>query len=202
MSSAIELSHVMKGYKRGREQVEVLNGLNLAIAAGDFLALMGPSGSGKTTLLNLIGGLDRPDAGEIQVGGRRMDRLSGGELADWRARHIGFIFQFYNLMPMLTAARNIELPLLLTPLSRDERHKRIATVLDIVGLGARALHKPPQLSGGEQQRVAIARALVADPRHPGLRRADRRSGPAHRRRHSGPAAASQPARQDHRDGDA
>jgi putative ABC transport system ATP-binding protein len=163
MSSAIELSNVVKGYKRGREKVEVLNGLNLAIAAGNFLALMGPSGSGKTTLLNLIGGLDRPDAGEIRVGGRRIDQLSGGELADWRARHIGFIFQFYNLMPMLTAARNIELPLLLTPLSRDERHKRIATVLDIVGLSARALHKPPQMSGGEQQRVAIAPALVADP---------------------------------------
>ena len=163
MSSSIELSNVVKGYKRGRERVEVLNGLNLSIAAGDFLALMGPSGSGKTTLLNLIGGLDRPDAGEIRVAGQRIDQLSGGELADWRARHIGFVFQFYNLMPMLTAARNIELPLLLTPFGRDERRRRIATVLDIVGLGARAGHKPPQLSGGEQQRVAIARALVADP---------------------------------------
>jgi putative ABC transport system ATP-binding protein len=163
MSSGIEIRNIEKSYKRGRQRVEVLKGLNLAIAAGDFLALMGPSGSGKTTLLNLIGGLDRPDRGEMWVAGTRIDRLSSGELAEWRARHIGFIFQFYNLMPMLTAARNIELPLLLTPLGRDERRKRIATVLDIVGLGARAGHKPSQMSGGEQQRVAIARALVADP---------------------------------------
>ncbi|HWY63088.1 MAG TPA: ABC transporter ATP-binding protein [Rhizomicrobium sp.] len=163
MSSGIELRNVVKTYGRGRARVEVLNGLTLAIAAGDFLALMGPSGSGKTTLLNLIGGLNRPDKGEVWAAATRINQLSGGELADWRARHIGFIFQFYNLMPMLTAARNIELPLLLTPLGRDERRKRIATVLDIVGLSARAAHKPSQLSGGEQQRVAIARALVADP---------------------------------------
>jgi putative ABC transport system ATP-binding protein len=163
MSSGIEIRNIEKSYKRGHQRVEVLKGLNLAIAAGDFLALMGPSGSGKTTLLNLIGGLDRPDRGEMWVAGTRIDRLSSGELAEWRAQHIGFIFQFYNLMPMLTAARNIELPLLLTPLRRDERRQRIATVLDIVGLGARAGHKPSQMSGGEQQRVAIARALVADP---------------------------------------
>jgi putative ABC transport system ATP-binding protein len=163
MSSGIELRNVVKTYSRGRARVEVLKELNLAIAAGDFLALMGPSGSGKTTLLNLIGGLDRPDKGQVWAAGTRIDQLSGSQLADWRARHIGFIFQFYNLMPMLTATRNIELPLLLTPLGRDERRNRIATVLDIVGLGTRATHKPSQLSGGEQQRIAIARALVADP---------------------------------------
>jgi putative ABC transport system ATP-binding protein len=163
MSSGIELRNIEKGYKRGHEKVEILKGLNLAVPAGDFLALMGPSGSGKTTLLNLIGGLDRPDQGEIWAAGKRIDQLSSSELAEWRARHIGFIFQFYNLMPMLTAARNVELPLLLTPLNRDERRRRIATVLDIVGLGARARHRSSQLSGGEQQRIAIARALVADP---------------------------------------
>jgi putative ABC transport system ATP-binding protein len=163
MAAKISLQEVVKRYHRGSETLEVLHHLNLDVEAGDFLALMGPSGSGKTTLLNLIGGLDRADEGSILVDGKRIDRLSGNELADWRARHVGVVFQFYNLMPMLTAARNVELPLLLTPLGRDERRVRVAAVLDIVGLSARALHKPPQLSGGEQQRVAIARALVADP---------------------------------------
>jgi putative ABC transport system ATP-binding protein len=163
MTAKIALEKVVKRYRRGSEKLEVLHQLDLTVEAGDFLALMGPSGSGKTTLLNLIGGLDRPDEGSVTVNGNRIDWLSGGELADWRATHVGFVFQFYNLMPMLTAARNVELPLLLTNLSSGERRQRVATVLDIVGLSARAGHKPAQLSGGEQQRVAIARALVADP---------------------------------------
>jgi putative ABC transport system ATP-binding protein len=143
--------------------VEVLHGLNLEIPQGEFLALMGPSGSGKTTLLNLIGGLDRPTSGEVDVAGERIDRLSGGALARWRARHVGFVFQFYNLMPMLSAERNIELPLLLTSLSSAERKRNVNAALEIVGLADRARHKPSELSGGQQQRVAIARALVADP---------------------------------------
>jgi len=163
MTSDIVLKNVVKRYRRGREQIEVLHHLNLAVTAGDFLALMGPSGSGKTTLLNLMGGLDRPDGGEILVEGERIDRMPPGPLAAWRARNIGFVFQFYNLMPSLTAARNVELPLLLAPLSKADRRQRVDAVLDIVGLGGRANHKPSQLSGGEQQRVAIARALVADP---------------------------------------
>lgn len=153
----------MKRYRRGGERIEVLHHLDLDVAAGEFLALMGPSGSGKTTLLNLIGGLDRPDEGEIRAAGTVIGGLSAADLSGWRARHIGFVFQFYNLMPTLTAARNVELPLLLTPLSRDVRRRRVSVVLDLVGLGARADHKPGQLSGGEQQRVAIARAMVADP---------------------------------------
>jgi putative ABC transport system ATP-binding protein len=163
MTAKISLENVVKRYRRGGEQIEVLHHLDLEIESGDFLALMGPSGSGKTTLLNLIGGLDRPDEGKVVVDGTRLDVIPGSELADWRAAHVGFIFQFYNLMPMLTAARNVELPLLLTNLTREERRKRVAVVFDIVGLSARMEHKPPQLSGGEQQRVAIARALVADP---------------------------------------
>src|ERR1700732_582712 len=135
MPMIVSLRNIVKRYTRGKQSVEVLHALNLEIPEGQFLALMGPSGSGKTTLLNLIGGLDRPTEGEVNVAGQRIDRLSGGALARWRARHIGFVFQFYNLMPMLTAARNIELPLLLTPFGRDERRRRIATVLDIVGLG-------------------------------------------------------------------
>jgi putative ABC transport system ATP-binding protein len=163
MTVNISLKNVTKRYRRGSEKLEVLHDLSLDIQAGDFLALMGPSGSGKTTLLNLIGGLDRADEGEILVDGRRIDLLSGDELAEWRATHIGFVFQFYNLMPMLTAVRNVELPLLLHPMPRAERRDRVAAVLDLVGLSARADHKPAQMSGGEQQRVAIARAVVADP---------------------------------------
>ena len=163
MTSAVSLKNVVKRYMRGKQSVEVLHGLNLEIPAGEFLALMGPSGSGKTTLLNLIGGLDRPTEGEVIVAGERIDTLSGGQLAKWRARHVGFVFQFYNLMPMLTAERNIELPLLLTSLSSTERKRNIAAALEIVGLTDRAKHKPSELSGGQQQRIAIARALVSDP---------------------------------------
>jgi putative ABC transport system ATP-binding protein len=163
MSMAVSLKNVMKAYRRGRERVEVLHGLSLDVPEGDFLALMGPSGSGKTTLLNLVGGLDVPDSGEVIVAGERIDKLSGAGLARWRARHVGFIFQFYNLMPMLSAARNVELPLLLTSLSGAQRKQRVAAALEIVGLSDRAGHKPSQLSGGQQQRVAIARAMVGDP---------------------------------------
>jgi putative ABC transport system ATP-binding protein len=163
MSAIVSLRNVIKRYRRGKEQIEVLHALDLEIAEGDFVAIMGPSGSGKTTLLNLIGGLDRPTEGEVLVAGERIDRLGGGQLAKWRARHVGFVFQFYNLMPMLTAERNVELPLLLTRLSHAERKRNVATALEIVGLADRARHKPGELSGGQQQRVAIARALVADP---------------------------------------
>ena len=163
MSAIVTLKNVLKRYRRGKEQVEVLHALDLEIEQGDFVAIMGPSGSGKTTLLNLIGGLDQPTEGEVSVAGERIDRLSGSQLAKWRARHVGFIFQFYNLMPMMSAERNVELPLLLTSLSRAERKRNVATVLEIVGLTDRARHKPSELSGGQQQRVAIARALVADP---------------------------------------
>jgi putative ABC transport system ATP-binding protein len=141
----------------------VLHGLALEIPKGDFVALMGPSGSGKTTLLNLIGGLDRPTSGEVLVGGQRIDQLSSGQLAKWRARNVGFVFQFYNLMPVLTAERNIELPLLLTSLGAAQRRKSVAVALEVVGLSDRARHKPKELSGGQEQRVAIARALVSDP---------------------------------------
>jgi putative ABC transport system ATP-binding protein len=163
MTAAIELRNVIKRYKRGKQSVEVLHKLDLDVPAGEFLALMGPSGSGKTTLLNLIGGLDRPDEGSITVAGERVDTLSNGQLAKWRARHVGFVFQFYNLMPMLSAARNVELPLLLTNLSSVQRKANVQAALEIVGLADRAAHKPSELSGGQQQRVAIARALVADP---------------------------------------
>jgi putative ABC transport system ATP-binding protein len=163
MAAIVSLKNVVKRYTRGKQSVEVLHSLNLEVPQGEFLALMGPSGSGKTTLLNLIGGLDRPSSGEVAVAGERIDRLSGGALAKWRARHIGFVFQFYNLMPMLSAERNIELPLLLTALSGAERKKNVRAALEIVGLADRARHKPSELSGGQQQRVAIARALVADP---------------------------------------
>jgi putative ABC transport system ATP-binding protein len=159
----VELRGVVKRYKRGRQQVEVLHNLDLDIPAGEFLALMGPSGSGKTTLLNLIGGLDRPTEGEVVVGGENIDDLSSGALAKWRARHVGFVFQFYNLMPTLSAERNIELPLLLTHLSGAQRKANVAAALELVGLTDRRKHKPAELSGGQQQRVAIARALVADP---------------------------------------
>jgi putative ABC transport system ATP-binding protein len=163
MSALVSIRKVVKGYVRGKQRVEVLHALDLDVASGEFLALMGPSGSGKTTLLNLIGGLDRPDRGEIEVAGQRIDRLSSGQLAKWRARHVGFIFQFYNLLPVLTAERNVEVPLLLTKLSSRERKRNVQAALDLVGLADRAKHKPAELSGGQQQRVAIARALVADP---------------------------------------
>jgi putative ABC transport system ATP-binding protein len=163
MALAVSLHDVIKSYRRGREKVEVLHGLNLDIPEGEFLALMGPSGSGKTTILNLIGGLDRADSGQINVGGENLQNLSGGQLAKWRTRHVGFVFQFYNLMPMLSAAANVELPLLLTNLSKAERRKHVAVALDMVGLTERASHKPGEMSGGQQQRVGIARAIVADP---------------------------------------
>jgi putative ABC transport system ATP-binding protein len=163
MSTLVSLIDVVKRYQRGKQSVEVLHGVNLSIEQGEFLALMGPSGSGKTTLLNLIAGLDQPTAGEVTVAGERIDRLSGGKLAKWRARHIGFVFQFYNLLPVLTAARNVEVPLLLTNLSSKQRKQNVRAVLELVGLADRATHKPSELSGGQQQRVSIARALVADP---------------------------------------
>jgi putative ABC transport system ATP-binding protein len=159
----VSFKNVVKRYTRGKQKVEVLHGIDLEAEAGEFLALMGPSGSGKTTLLNLIGGLDRADQGEVMVAGQRLDRLSGSQLAKWRARHVGFIFQFYNLLPVLSAERNVEVPLLLTNLSRSQRKKNVAAALEVVGLSDRAKHKPAELSGGQQQRVAIARAIVADP---------------------------------------
>jgi putative ABC transport system ATP-binding protein len=161
--SLVKIRNVDKVFKRGTEQVHVLGGLDLDIPEGEFLALMGPSGSGKSTLLNLIGGLDRPSQGSVEVGGERIDSLSDRRLAAWRARHVGLVFQFYNLMPVLTAQKNVELPLLLTHLSRSERKKRAAIALDIVGLSNRNNHYPRTLSGGEQQRVGIARAIVTDP---------------------------------------
>jgi putative ABC transport system ATP-binding protein len=163
MTAVVSLSNVAKSYERGRQKVEVLHGVDLQIAAGEFLALMGPSGSGKTTMLNLIAGLDQPTTGEVSVAGERIDRLSRAALSDWRARHIGFIFQFYNLLPVLTAEANVEVPLLLTNLSRAQRRQRVQTALQLVGLADRGKHKPNELSGGQQQRVAIARAIVADP---------------------------------------
>jgi putative ABC transport system ATP-binding protein len=163
MSNLVALKNVVKRYQRGKQAVEVLHGVNLEIAQGEFLALMGPSGSGKTTLLNLIAGLDHPTEGEVVVAGERIDKLSGGQLAKWRARHIGFVFQFYNLLPVLSAARNVEVPLLLTKLSSAQRKQNVRAALELVGLADRATHKPSELSGGQQQRVSIARALVADP---------------------------------------
>jgi len=159
----VKISNVTKAYTRGKQKVEVLHKLSLDIPKGDFVALMGPSGSGKTTLLNLIGGLDQPTAGEISVGGNRIDQLKSGQLANWRAHNVGFVFQFYNLMPVLTAEGNVELPLLLTKLSAAQRKKNVAVALQVVGLADRAKHKPRELSGGQEQRVAIARALVSDP---------------------------------------
>jgi putative ABC transport system ATP-binding protein len=165
MSEAlVRVEGVHKVYRRGSAPpVDVLKGLDLTVEAGEFLALMGPSGSGKTTLLNLIGGLDKPTSGRVVVAGEDLGRARGRALARWRARHVGFIFQFYNLLPVLTAARNVELPLLLTRMSRAERRKRVATALELVGLADRAHHVPAQLSGGQEQRVGIARAIINDP---------------------------------------
>ncbi len=162
-SVLVSLKNIGKFYKKGKTQVPVLVDINLDIKRGDFVALMGPSGSGKTTLLNLLGGLDNPSSGELTIAGQRIDKFSSGQLTKWRARNVGFIFQFYNLMPVLTAARNVELPLLLTNLSSKERKKHVAAALDLVGLSERASHYPSELSGGQEQRVAIARALVSDP---------------------------------------
>lgn len=165
MSAAplVRISDVSKMFHRGSEDIKVLAGLNLAVAPGEFLALMGPSGSGKSTLLNLIGGLDRPTQGAVEVEGERIDQLSERDLAAWRARHVGFVFQFYNLMPVLTAERNVELPLLLTGLSKSERRQHARNALAVVGLSHRLQHYPRTLSGGEQQRVGIARAIASDP---------------------------------------
>ncbi|SAK44134.1 ABC transporter-like protein [Caballeronia glebae] len=159
----VQISHVVKSYRRGVQIVPVLTDITLSIAQGNFVALMGPSGSGKSTLLNLIAGIDRPDSGELLVGGLDITRLPEAALADWRAAHVGFIFQFYNLMPVLSAFENVELPLMLTRLTRHERKERVAMVLDMVNMADRMSHFPSELSGGQQQRVAIARALITDP---------------------------------------
>jgi putative ABC transport system ATP-binding protein len=164
MSALIQLKNVKKTYRRGKESITIFDGLNLTIEQGDFVAIMGPSGSGKTTLLNLLGGTDRSDSGEINFDGERIDGYNEGQLAGWRARSVGFIFQFYNLMPVLNAAQNVELPLMLTKLSAGKRRANVETALKIVGLWDRAKHKPKELSGGQQQRVAIARAIVSDPK--------------------------------------
>ncbi len=163
MSALVHLRNLSKTYTRGLQKVEVLHGIDLDIESGDFVALMGPSGSGKTTLLNLIGGLDGPTGGSITVGGERLDQLSENALARWRSSHVGFVFQFYNLLATLSARRNVELPLLLTRLSGAQRRQRADIALQLVGLADRAVHKPNELSGGQQQRVAIARAIVSDP---------------------------------------
>jgi putative ABC transport system ATP-binding protein len=163
METLVKIHDLRKTYKRGNERIEVLQGINLDIPSGDFLALMGPSGSGKTTLLNLMGGLDTPTEGAVEVAGDRLDKMSGGRLAAWRARHIGFVFQMYNLLPVLTAAKNVELPLLLTKLGSADRRRRVQVALSVVGLAEREKHYPRQLSGGQEQRVGIARAIVTDP---------------------------------------
>jgi putative ABC transport system ATP-binding protein len=165
VTPAISMRNVVKGYKRGRDlPVSVLRGLNLDVQRGEFLALMGPSGSGKTTILNLMGGIDRPDSGEVVIGGCHLERLSSDQLGAWRSGNVGFVFQAYNLLPILSAAGNVDLPLLLTNLSRTERHSHVDAALKIVGLSDRASHSPGQLSGGQQQRVGIARAIVSDPK--------------------------------------
>src|SRR5512143_2639225 len=162
-SPIVEIKHLSKSYRRGSQVIPVLNDITMDIAEGEFLALMGPSGSGKTTLLNLIAGIDRPDAGTIHVGGVNVPELTESELARWRSEHVGFIFQFYNLLPVLTAFENVELPLLLTDLSKRERREHVEAALGVVGLADRMHHSPKQLSGGQEQRVAIARAIVTDP---------------------------------------
>ena len=164
MAEIVKCVDVEKRFVKGKETVDVLMGINLGIREGEFQALMGPSGSGKTTLLNLIGGLDHPSSGSVEVGGQNLNAMKDRALARWRSVHVGFVFQFYNLLPVLTAQRNVELPLLLTNLSRRQRQKNAGLALEIVGLSDRAGHKPGELSGGQQQRVAIARALVADPK--------------------------------------
>ena len=163
MSTLVSIRNLSKTYQRGPEKVDVLHGIDLDIARGDFVALMGPSGSGKTTLLNLIGGLDAPSGGEIDIDGQRIDRMGAGELATWRSRNVGYVFQFYNLMPALSAQKNVELPLLLTRLSAAQRKRNAEIALKLVGLEERGKHRPNELSGGQQQRVAIARAIVSDP---------------------------------------
>ena len=164
MPDLIKLTNVTKNYRRGKEEINIFAGLNLTIPKGDFVAIMGPSGSGKTTLLNLLGGTDRCDRGEIVFDGEHIEAYSEGQLAAWRARNVGFVFQFYNLMPVLNAAQNVELPLMLTSLPAKKRRENVATALKIVDLSDRAKHRPKELSGGQQQRVAIARALVSDPK--------------------------------------
>jgi putative ABC transport system ATP-binding protein len=159
----VQVRNVQKTFTRGSERIEVLKGVNLEIPKGDFLALMGPSGSGKTTLLNLMGGLDAPTGGDVDVAGVRINTLNGGRLSRWRSEHIGFVFQLYNLLPVLTAEKNVELPLLLTRLSKADRRTRVGIALKVVGLADRARHYPRQLSGGQEQRVGIARAIVTDP---------------------------------------
>jgi putative ABC transport system ATP-binding protein len=159
----VRIRDVEKTYRRGTEEIHVLAGLELDVRRGEFLALMGPSGSGKSTLLNLLAAIDRPTRGSLEIGGERIDQHSDRKLSAWRAQHVGFVFQFYNLLPVMTAERNVELPLLLTHLSKSERRQHVATALEVVGLTHRARHYPRQLSGGEQQRVGIARAIVTDP---------------------------------------
>ena len=163
MTALVTLRNITKTYQRGPEKVQVLHGIDLDIERGDFVALMGPSGSGKTTLLNLIGGLDSPTSGSIEVDGQRIDQLGGGKLSHWRSQNVGYVFQFYNLMPALTAQKNVELPLLLTNLGGAQRKRNAQIALQLVGLADRTSHKPGELSGGQQQRVAIARAIVSDP---------------------------------------
>jgi putative ABC transport system ATP-binding protein len=163
MNALVEVRNLSKIYERGKQKIEVLHHVQLDIEQGDFMALMGPSGSGKTTLLNLIGGLDSPTDGSITIGGKRIDSLAEGALAKWRSSNVGFVFQFYNLLPMLSARKNVELPLLLTRLSAAQRKRNAGIALELVGLADRAAHKPGELSGGQQQRVAIARAIVSDP---------------------------------------
>jgi putative ABC transport system ATP-binding protein len=164
MADLIRLTDVEKTYTRGKEKIAIFDKLNMHIEEGDFVAIMGPSGSGKTTLLNLLGGTDRPNKGTIVFDGKNIEKYSEGKLSAWRAQNVGFIFQFYNLMPILTAAQNVELPLLLTNLSPKKRRENVATALQVVGLADRARHRPREMSGGQQQRVAIARAIVADPK--------------------------------------
>ena len=163
MSTLVSIRNLTKTYQRGPEKIQVLHGIDLDIDRGDFVALMGPSGSGKTTLLNLVGGLDSPSSGEIDIDGQRIDQMSSGQLSNWRSHNVGFVFQFYNLMPMLSAQKNVELPLLLTNLSGAQRRRNAEIALELVGLKDRGKHRPAELSGGQQQRVAIARAIVSDP---------------------------------------
>ena len=163
MSTLVSIRNLHKTYQRGPEKVDVLNGIDIDIEDGDFVALMGPSGSGKTTLLNLIGGLDSPSTGSIEIAGAHIERMGSGQLSQWRSNNVGFVFQFYNLMPTLTAQKNVELPLLLTRLSASQRKRNAEIALQLVGLADRGKHRPSELSGGQQQRVAIARAIVSDP---------------------------------------